>query len=359
MPFLVALMSRPVAGVRNKTLVITLPGSPKGAKENLLAILKLLPHACIQAAGADSRELHAAGVEQLEKEAGVSKINELQVHPHHNCGSHSHTSSRAHTASEEPFLSNDPQNGPAHRHRVSPYPMISVAEALRLIQANIPPPQMIRVTLQPKYVGYVLAEDIYAKESVPSYRASMVDGYAITVLENGSSARGIFRVTTPKRHNPFEEPILEYGRVARITTGSEVPKGATCVVMVEDTILRGIMENGEEREIEIMTDRVRPNENIREIGSDVRVGDLIMMRGEKITAGGGEMGLLSSVGVTEVTIFNRPTIGVLSTGSELVPYNRGASIRPGEVRDCNRSTIMAALHSWGFECIDLGIVRDE
>jgi gephyrin len=65
-------MARPVAGVRKHTLILTLPGSPKGAKENLEAILRLLPHACIQAAGAESRLLHIGGVKKLEKEAGVS-----------------------------------------------------------------------------------------------------------------------------------------------------------------------------------------------------------------------------------------------------------------------------------------------
>lgn len=65
------MMARPVAGVRNKTLIITLPGSPKGAKENLEAVIKLLPHACVQAAGADSRTLHAGGVKKLEKEVGL------------------------------------------------------------------------------------------------------------------------------------------------------------------------------------------------------------------------------------------------------------------------------------------------
>lgn len=68
----VALMARPVAGLRKQTLILTLPGSPKGAKENLEAVLKLLPHACIQAAGAESRPLHEGGVKQLEKDAGVS-----------------------------------------------------------------------------------------------------------------------------------------------------------------------------------------------------------------------------------------------------------------------------------------------
>lgn len=70
----VAMMSRPVAGVRNKTLIITLPGSPKGAKENLEAVIKLLHHACVQAAGADSRSLHAGGVKKLEQDAGVASF---------------------------------------------------------------------------------------------------------------------------------------------------------------------------------------------------------------------------------------------------------------------------------------------
>ncbi|KAH7630849.1 MoaB/Mog domain-containing protein, partial [Sordaria sp. MPI-SDFR-AT-0083] len=66
-----AMMSRPVAGVRNGTVIITLPGSPKGAKENLQAVINMLPHACLQAAGANSRALHKGGVKRLEKEAGV------------------------------------------------------------------------------------------------------------------------------------------------------------------------------------------------------------------------------------------------------------------------------------------------
>lgn len=65
-------MARPVAGTRKQSIIITLPGSPKGAKENLEAVIKLLPHACIQSAGAESRPLHEGGVKKLEKEAGIS-----------------------------------------------------------------------------------------------------------------------------------------------------------------------------------------------------------------------------------------------------------------------------------------------
>jgi len=67
------MMARPVAGVRKRTVIVTLPGSPKGARENLGAIVKLLPHACKQAAGINSRAMHIGGVERLENEAGVSR----------------------------------------------------------------------------------------------------------------------------------------------------------------------------------------------------------------------------------------------------------------------------------------------
>lgn len=89
------MMSRPVAGVRNGTIIVTLPGSPKGAKENLQAIIKMLPHACIQAVGADSRSLHQGGVKKLEKEAGIS-AGASQSHAHSHTHSHSHSHSHAH-----------------------------------------------------------------------------------------------------------------------------------------------------------------------------------------------------------------------------------------------------------------------
>jgi gephyrin len=70
------MMSRPVAGVRKKTVIVTLPGKPQAAKENLEAILKQLMHACQQAGGANSRALHAGGLTKLEKEAGIEQPSE-------------------------------------------------------------------------------------------------------------------------------------------------------------------------------------------------------------------------------------------------------------------------------------------
>jgi len=354
-------MSRPVAGVRNKTIIVTLPGSPKGAKENLQSILKLLPHACQQAAGADSRTLHAGGVKKLEKEAGIASGSNPSSHSHsHSHGhSHGHAMPVRHTTSTENPRSNDPSLGPTRRNRSSPYPMLSVEDALKLVKEHTPPPRTVTAKVDSSLVGCVLAEDVTANEAVPAYRASIVDGYAIIAPENGLSSKGIFPVASISHASPGEIPPLKPGQIARITTGAPLPPGATSVVMVEDTVLKTMTEDAkEEKDIEILAEGVKPGENIREIGSDIKKGEVILRKREEISATGGELGLLASVGIAEVLIYKKPIVGVLSTGDEIVEHTRAGELRLGEVRDCNRPTIISAVREWGFEVLDLGIARD-
>ena len=363
-------MSRPVAGVRNKTLIATLPGSPKGAKENLEAIIKLLPHACLQAGGGDSRSLHTGGVDRLEREAGIRSTKKPKHnHDHGHSRSHHHSHShghgghvvpKAHTRPEERPTSNDPRAGPTSRHRESPYPMLSVDEAVSLIIGKSPLPRSVTAPVNGSLVGHILAEDVKASEDVPAYRASIVDGYAVIVAKDGPSTKGVFPVAAVSHAAPGETQTLQRGQIARITTGAPLPPGANSVVMVEDTVLRTMTDDGrEEKVVEILTDQVKPDENIREIGSDIRAGQVVLRKGEEITAVGGELGLLASVGKAEVMVYKKPIIGVLSTGDEIVMHDRTGTLRTGEVRDCNRPTLMAAIRGWGFQVVDYGIAKDK
>ncbi|KAI4129492.1 MAG: hypothetical protein LQ338_002209 [Usnochroma carphineum] len=357
----------PIAGVRNKTIIITLPGSPKGAQENLLSILKQLPHACKQAAGEDSRAAHAGGVEALEEQAGTGNMipsihhQHSHAHGHHHTHSHGgHTVPKAHTNPADRPISNDPKEGPTQRYRESPYPMNSVDEALQLVLENTPPLKTTRYPVKDHLVGHVLAEDVQADEPVPAFRASIVDGYAITVSKDAPSSKGIFPVVSVSHATPGETSPLELGQIARITTGAPLPPKATSVVMVEDTVIRSTTENSqEEKEVEILTDAIKPGENVREVGSDVKAGETILKKGEEITAIGGELGLLASVGKKEVSVYQKPVVGVLSTGDEIVQHDRPGPLRLGEVRDTNRPTIMAAVKGWGYEVVDLGIAKDK
>lgn len=390
-----AMMSRPVAGVRNQTVIITLPGSPKGARENLQAVIKTLPHACLQAAGADSRALHSGGVKKLEQEAGIRPPAQQPHHHHHHHHhqhhdhSHSHSHSHSHNHSHgHPALvrhtdpsnpkSNDPSLGPSRRHRASPYPMLSVEDALSLIAEHTPQPSRATANVSPALVGAVLAADVRAAEDVPAFRASIVDGYAV-VVPPGGDMRGVYPVVgvSHAAAAAAEEEAggggreaaagtagtalreLREGQVARITTGAPLPPGATSVIMVEDTVLAARTEDGaEEKEVEILAQGVREGENVREVGSDLRRGEVILHEGEQVSAVGGEIGLLASVGVAEVEVYRRPVVGVLSTGDEIVEHDKGP-LRYGEVRDTNRPTLISAAREAGYEVVDLGIASDQ
>lgn len=360
-----------MAGVRNKTLILTLPGSPKGAKENLQAVVKVLPHACIQAAGSDSRKLHAGGIAKLEQEAGIKSQNDStnqpggnhtqgsQHHHHHHGHGHGHSAPIPHTSADA-LRSSNPEDGPTGRHRKSQYPMISVEEALELIARHAPSPQTTTRSVDESLIGSILAEDVTAEEAVPAFRASIVDGYAVVVSTESPAAKGVFPVVSVSHAAPGEIAQLRPGQVARITTGAPLPDGATAVVMVEDTILRDVTsDNQEEKTVEILTDQTKPGENVREIGSDIALAEKVLRKGEEITAIGGELGLLASIGKAEVTVYQRPRIGVLSSGDEIVDHRRPDPLQPGQVRDCNRPDLIAALRSSGFEASDLGIVPDE
>lgn len=373
-----AMMSRPVAGVRNKSIILTLPGSPKGAKENLQAVLKLLPHACQQAAGEDSRTAHVGGVKKLEKDAGVavseSGTSTTASHTHsHHSHSHGHTGHKvpkAHTTpSERPPQSNDPTLGATHRARSSPYPMLSVSAAVAKILSVTPSPTAAVEPLTPALTGSTLAADIHAAEAVPAYRASIVDGYAVMLSED-RSIKGSFPVASISHAaataNP---PPLEAGTIARITTGAPLPPNANAVVMVEDTVVAATTSDGsEEASVTILTDQITKGENIREPGSDIALNSLVLKHGQRIGSIGGEIGLLAASGTRNVPIYRKPRVGILSTGDEVTDIltttssnnNTPEPLTGGQIRDSNRPSLLSLLQSWNLcsAVIDLGIARD-
>ncbi|RJE22023.1 Molybdenum cofactor biosynthesis protein [Aspergillus sclerotialis] len=129
--------------------------------------------------------------------------------------------------------------------------------------------------------------------------------------------------------------------------------------MVEDTVLASSTPDGtEEATVEILTDAIKPGENIREPGSDIALNSKILKKGTLITPVGGEIGLLAASGTRTVKIYKKPTIGVLSTGDELVPHDDASPLRGGQIRDSNRPSLLSCLASWGFQTVDLGIARD-
>lgn len=152
---------------------------------------------------------------------------------------------------------------------------------------------------------------------------------------------------------------LQRKQIARVATGGMVPDGANAVVMVEDTRLVDMAEdNKEEATVEILLP-TSVGAMIRPVGSDCQEGELVCKKGTIFSAVGGELGVLASVGVTSVLVYRKPRLGILSTGNEVQDISMTTRpLAPGEIRDSNRLTLLAAARQAGLEAVDLGIVED-
>jgi molybdenum cofactor synthesis domain-containing protein len=143
--------------------------------------------------------------------------------------------------------------------------------------------------------------------------------------------------------------FVSAGESVRIMTGAPLPPGADAVCMVERT---RVESNGS---IVVVEESVDPGTFIRKAGSDIRAGDEVFSSGTSL--GPAHVGVLSSIGVKQLLAHPRPTVGVLSTGDELI--TSGGGLAPGKIRDANRPALLAQLQADGFGAVDLGVVGDE
>ncbi|XP_036942929.1 gephyrin b isoform X3 [Acanthopagrus latus] len=423
------MLSRPVCGIRGKTLIINLPGSKKGSQECFQFILPALPHAIdllrdaivkVKEAADELEDLPSPppplspppnssprrqtedkGVQceeddEEKKDSGVASTEDsssshitaasiaakipdpitsrgVQVLPR-DTASLSTTPSESPRAQATSRLSTASCPTPkvqsrcsskenilrsshsavditkvARRHRMSPFPLTSMDKAFITVLE-------MTAVLGTEIINYrdgmgrVLAQDVYAKDNLPPFPASVKDGYAVRAAD-GPGDRFIIGES-----QAGEQPThtVMPGQVMRVTTGAPIPCGADAVVQVEDTELLRESEDGtEELEVRILV-QARPGQDIRPIGHDIKRGECVLAKGTHM--GPSEIGLLATVGVTEVEVQKFPMVAVMSTGNELL--NPEDDLHPGKIRDSNRSTLLATIQEHGYPTINLGIVGD-
>lgn len=227
---------------------------------------------------------------------------------------------------------------------------------MRVVQGMLPVPAAQQLVLQharrlpveamalsPALLGLTLAEDVASDLDSPPFDKSLMDGYAVR-SEDGDSQREIVEEIMAGRVPT--KPVAA-NQTSRIMTGAQTPVGADAVVMLERTEL---LDDGRLR----LNETPKPNQNIMPRGREMRRGEVVLQAGKRLRPQ--ELGLLAGVGRTNLSVFRRPVVAILSTGDEIVEPN--AVPGPGQIRNSNGSLVAAQVLRAGATPDVLGIARD-
>ncbi len=220
--------------------------------------------------------------------------------------------------------------------------MIKFEEAFEMVQQAVQNEQPVHKVKFTESLGRILAQDIYSDVDMPPFDKSAMDGFACKKQDLVKELEII--EVLPAGKTP--QHIVNEGQCTKIMTGAMIPEGADCVLMVEHTELT---ETGKVRYL-----REKSSANICFQAEDVKKGDLVLERGIEIKPQ--HIAVMASVGCTEPLVFERPTVGIVSTGDELVEPN----LIPGvsQIRNSNGHQLITQVRRAGGIPHYLGITED-
>ena len=196
-------------------------------------------------------------------------------------------------------------------------------------------------------LGRVLAEDMVSPLDVPAHDNSAMDGYAVRFADLKSDGEVTLKNTgTSFAGVPFKGAVGA-GQCVRIMTGGVMPAGTDTIVMQEHARADGdkiTVGKGQKK-----------NQHLRRAGEDLANGQVALKRG--IALRPADIGLISSLGIGEVTVYRKLRVAFFSTGDELVSI--GTQPKEGQIFDSNRYTLHGMLTRLGCEVLDMGVVRDD
>jgi molybdopterin molybdotransferase len=229
--------------------------------------------------------------------------------------------------------------------------LILVAEALRrlLNEAPFRMPLESCIMLDQSY-DRILSREIAAPEDLPSFRRSTIDGFAVFSSDTFGATENLPVYISVKGEilmGAKAEIPLGKGECVKIATGGMLPAGADAAVMLEHT------QYVDEGMIEVLKP-VSPGENVIQPGEDVGKGKILFRRGHLLRPQ--DIGALAGLGMTDIWVYEKPRVSVISTGDEIVPVEQ--SIGPGQVRDINSYTLKGLIDASGGMGLRKGIFID-
>lgn len=219
--------------------------------------------------------------------------------------------------------------------------MITTEEALKIIQDNISPleAEVIACAIS---INRILYEPVYSDMDFPPFNRSKMDGYACREIDLHQPLTVIEEIPAGK----VPENQVGPGQCAKIMTGAEVPQGADIVIMKEDV---NILDHKQ-----ILFAGNLSDTNICFAGEDVKSGDLLLEQGKIIRPE--HLAIFAGVGRTEIKVTKKPSIAILSTGSEIIEPH--CIPTRGQIRNSNGPQLIGQVCSMGLEADDMGIIQD-
>jgi molybdenum cofactor synthesis domain-containing protein len=224
-------------------------------------------------------------------------------------------------------------------------------EALKAVTGMLPKRASDNETVPASLaLGRILGQDLISPIDIPPFDRAAMDGFAVRAEDTyGATVSSPVFLRSVGQIETGDIPLVgvNKGEAARVATGGQMPRGANAVVMVEYT------KQSSDGTVEV-SGEVHPAENVSRIGEDVRKGTVVLKDGARLLPQ--DIGMLSCLGFTEVSVKRRLKIAVLSTGNEIQERPTAMS---GKVPDINRPILLNAVRELGCEPIDMGIAIDE
>ena len=219
--------------------------------------------------------------------------------------------------------------------------MITIENALNLVEQNLPEPTIKEISLE-MALDLVLAKDLVSPITMPPFRQSAMDGYALNYWDSN-----IYEIIDEIKAGDGHNPKLKPGQGVRIFTGAAVPDSANTIAIQEHVTYLN-------HEI-TLTKGVSIEQNIRPLGEQIKQGDIALAKGTKLTAAA--IGYLAGLGITRVVVYSKPSIAIITTGNELV--TPGEPLSYGKIYESNGIMLANALLKSDYQKVEIFQVKDD
>lgn len=225
---------------------------------------------------------------------------------------------------------------------------IALEEALEILNKNTKALKSEVVSIKDS-LKRVLYGDVKSKINNPPFNKSVFDGYAFKSEDSKGTSKENpieFKIVDEIFAGMWPDREIKSGEVIRIMTGAPIPVGADCVLKQEETERHGDL-------VKIFKE-MKANENISFMGEDIQIGETLIKKGKRLDYA--DLGIMASSGISEVLVYKKPRVSIISTGDEVCDIN--STLKPGKIYDSNLYSLSARIEELGYHVLSMEHVGD-